>query len=75
MVVEKDDEFVQIPRDEYVINILATGIAIQTLSQKTGIPIESWSQILSEKATEQYEHLSAKQIQRVIDTYEAIRKA
>ncbi|MEH2072321.1 MAG: hypothetical protein V7K47_29920 [Nostoc sp.] len=75
MVVEKDDEFIHIPRDEYVINVLATGIAIQFLSQKTGIPIQSWSQYLSEKATEQYEQLSAKQIQQVIDMYEAVRKA
>ncbi|MEH2071629.1 MAG: hypothetical protein V7K47_26325 [Nostoc sp.] len=75
MVVEKDDEFIHIPRDEYVINVLATGIAIQILSQKTGISIQSWSQHLSKKAAERYEQLSAKQIQQVIDTCEAIRKA
>lgn len=66
---------VVIARDEYVANILATGIALQVLAQKTGISLEDWTQYVSEKATEQFENLSEAQIQQIVDVYEAARKA
>ncbi len=75
MTNQKGNDSIVLSRDEYVVNILAMGIAVQMLSQKTGIPIEMWSQHLSEKATEQYEQLSAEQIQQVIDIYEVARKS
>lgn len=67
------DDFVVISKDEYIVNILATGIAVQMLSQKTGIPMEVLSQQLSDQANKQFEQLTSEQIQQMIDLYEAAR--
>lgn len=70
---ELKDDFVVISKDEYVVNILAMGIAVQMLSQKTGIPMEVLSQQLSDQANKQFEQLSSEQIQQMIDLYEVAR--
>ena len=62
-------------RDEYVVSILATGIALQVLAEKTGIALEDWTQYVSNKATEQFESLSEVQIQQMLDVYEAARNS
>lgn len=75
MTDQKDDDSITLFKNEYVVNILAMGIAVQILSQKTGIPIEMWMEHLAEKASDQYEKLSSEQIQQTIDLYEVVRNA
>jgi len=68
-----NDGFVLIHKDEYIVNILAMGIAVQMLSKKIGIPMEHLTQQITDQANKQFEQLSSEQIQQMIQIYEAAR--
>ncbi|MEH1851466.1 MAG: hypothetical protein V7L11_07215 [Nostoc sp.] len=70
-----DSEFITLQKDEYVTNILAMGIAVQTLAANSPMSIEDWTHYLAEKATEQYEELSSQQIEQMIAIYDAARNS
>jgi hypothetical protein len=72
---QHDSETISLQKDEYIINILAMGIAVQMLAANSGISMEAWSEHLTDKATEQYEKLSSEQIGQMIAVYEAVRKS
>lgn len=75
MTQQHDSEIINLQKNEYVVNILSMGIALQMLAAKSGMSIEEWSQYISEKATEQYEQLPSEQIEQMIAVYEAVRKS
>ena len=70
-----DSQVITLQKDEYVTNILAMGIAVQTLAHNSPMSIEDWSRYLSEKATEQYEQLSSEQIDQMIAIYDQVRNS
>lgn len=75
MTQEHDSEIISLQRDEYIVNLLAMGIALQILADTSDVSLEDWSQHISERATEQYEQLSREQIEQMIAVYEAVRKS
>lgn len=62
------NEFVNVPKNVYVLNALANGISLQMLSKVTGERIEAWKDFIGLKAVEQYKQLSNQQIQEIIDS-------
>ncbi len=69
------DESVILPKDLYVLNSLAIGIAIQILAKMTGESIEDWKQYLGAKASEQYRELSTERIQEIVESLDKERTA
>ncbi|WP_375495576.1 hypothetical protein [uncultured Nostoc sp.] len=61
-----NNDFVNPPKDLYVLNTLAMGVAIQLLAKMTGESIEDWKQYVGAKAREQYRELSAERIQEIV---------
>lgn len=62
------NESVILPKDLYVLNSLAIGIAIQLLAKMTGETIEDWKQYVGAKASEQYRELSPERIQEIVES-------
>ena len=60
------NESVILPKDLYVLNTLAMGVAIQLLAKMTGESIEDWKQYVGAKASEQYRELSTERIQEIV---------
>ncbi|MEH1918097.1 hypothetical protein, partial [Nostoc sp.] len=56
------------PKDLYVLNTLAMGIAIQLLAKVTGETIEDWKEYVGAKAGEQYRKLSPEEIQEIVES-------
>lgn len=77
MIMSKpsNDESVILPKDLFVLNTLAMGIAIQFLAQITGEQIEDWKQYVQAKATDQYKQLSSEKIEEIVNTLETLKKA
>ncbi len=69
------DESVILPKDLYVLNSLAIGIAIQILAKMTGESIEDWKQYVGAKASEQYRELSTERIQEIVESLDKERTA
>lgn len=70
-----NNEFVNLPKDLYVLNSLAMGIAIQMLAKVTGESIEDWKEYVGAKAGEQYRELSAEKIQEIVQSLDNSRAA
>ncbi|MEH1995909.1 hypothetical protein [Nostoc sp.] len=62
------NESVILPKDLYVLNTLAMGIAIQLLAKVTGETIEDWKEYVGAKAGEQYRKLSPEEIQEIVES-------
>ncbi len=59
-------------KDEYVVNTLLTGIAVQILVDKSKHSMEEWMKFLSNKANEQLEEIKRtepEQIDQMIKVY------
>ncbi|OYE02966.1 hypothetical protein [Nostoc sp. 'Peltigera membranacea cyanobiont' 232] len=69
------DESVTIPKDLYVLNTLAMGVAIQIIAKLTGETIEDWKEYVGAKAGEQYRELSAEKIQEIVESLDNERTA
>ncbi|MEH1959843.1 MAG: hypothetical protein V7L05_08145 [Nostoc sp.] len=65
-----EDDFIRLPRDAFVLNTLAMGVAIQILAKITEEPIEAWRECIRSKADEQYHQLSEAEIQEIVDSLE-----
>ncbi|MDZ7963571.1 MAG: hypothetical protein RM368_01125 [Nostoc sp. DedSLP03] len=61
-----NNDFVTLPKDLYVLNTLAMGVAIQILAKVTGESIEDWKEYVGAKTGEQYRELSAEKIQEIV---------
>lgn len=70
-----NDEYVVLPKDVYVLNTLAMGVAIQILAKITKEEIGAWKQYIGVRANEQYKLLSAQEIQNIVDSLEKSRTA
>jgi redox-regulated HSP33 family molecular chaperone len=70
-----DSEFITFHKDEYVINILAMGIAVQMLAANSPMSTEDWTHYLTQEATIEYEQLSSQQIEQTIAIYDAARNS
>ncbi|MHC5849122.1 hypothetical protein [Nostoc sp.] len=75
MTQQPNSEFITLQKAEYITNILAMGIAVQTLAANSGISMDGWTEYLAQKASEQYEQLSSEQIEQMIALYEAARNS
>ncbi|WP_298908707.1 hypothetical protein [uncultured Nostoc sp.] len=73
MTKAPNNESVTLPKNFYVLNILAMGVAIQILAKITGESIEAWKDYIGSKASEQYRQLSAEKIQQIVDTTEILQ--
>ncbi len=59
-------------KDEYVVNTLLTGIAVQILVDRSKFSMEQWMEFLSNKADEQLEEIKRtrpEQIDQMIEMY------
>ncbi|MEH1921788.1 hypothetical protein [Nostoc sp.] len=72
---QPNNEFVTLPKDLYVLNTLAMGVAIQLLAKMTGESIEDWKQYVGAKAGEQYRELSTERIQEIVESLDKERTA
>jgi redox-regulated HSP33 family molecular chaperone len=70
-----DSEFISLQKDEYVINILAMGIAVQMLAANSPMSIVDWTHYLTQEATIEYEQLSSQQIEQMIAIYDDVRNS
>jgi uncharacterized protein YfkK (UPF0435 family) len=64
------EETVIVPKDLYVLNALAAGVALQMLAKLTEETIEDWRRFVASKAGEQYSELSPQEIQAIVDSLE-----
>ncbi|MDQ3018258.1 MAG: hypothetical protein M3Q64_00070 [bacterium] len=67
---QSNDKSVVLPKDVFVLNTLAIGIAIQILAKITGEEIETWKEYVNATANEQYRQLSSQRIQEIVDSVE-----
>jgi hypothetical protein len=65
---QPNNDFVTLPKDLYVLNTLAMGVAIQILAKVTGETIEDWKEYVGAKASEQYRELSVEKIQEIVES-------
>lgn len=65
---QSNDESVSVPKDIYVLNTLAMGVAIQILAKLTGEEIEAWKEHVGAIASKQYRELSSQEIQKIVDS-------
>lgn len=65
-----NDNNVYLPKEVFILNILAMGVAIQLLSQVTGESIEELKQKIGQRADDQRRQLSPEEIQAIIDGLE-----
>ncbi|MEH2201291.1 hypothetical protein [Nostoc sp.] len=65
---QSKNKSVAVPRDIFVLNTLAMGVAIQILAKITGEEIEVWKEYVSATASEQYRELSSQRIQEIVDS-------
>ena len=70
-----NNDFVTLPKDLYVLNTLAMGVAIQLLAKVTGESIEDWKEYVGAKASEQYRELSTEKIQEIVESLDKERTA
>ncbi|MBN3885622.1 MAG: hypothetical protein V7K64_02445 [Nostoc sp.] len=63
-----NNDFVTLPKDLFVLNTLAMGIAIQIIAKTTGETIEIWQHYVGSTANEQYRQLSEEEIQEIVDS-------
>ncbi|MEH2270103.1 MAG: hypothetical protein V7K68_16955 [Nostoc sp.] len=70
-----NNDFVTLPKDLYVLNSLAMGVAIQILAKVTGESIEDWKEYVGAKAGEQYRELSAEKMQEMVESLDNSRTA
>lgn len=61
-------EPVVLPKDVFVLNSLAMGIAIQILAKITGEEITTWKEYVCATASSQYKQLSSSQIQEIVNS-------
>ncbi len=64
-----DGDFILLTKNEYVVNLLAMGIVMETLAKKSGMPLEQCVQDIGQKAGEQYKQMSEEQIQQMINSH------
>ncbi|MEH2038466.1 hypothetical protein [Nostoc sp.] len=65
---QPNNDFVTLPKDLFILNTLAMGVAVQILAKVTGETIEDWQEYVRAKASEQYGELSAEKIQQIVET-------
>ncbi|MEH2274651.1 MAG: hypothetical protein V7K40_07520 [Nostoc sp.] len=68
MSKQSNEKSVILPKDVFVLNTLAMGVAIQILAKITGEEIEEWKKYVNVTASEQYRQLSSQQIQEIVNT-------
>lgn len=56
-------------KEEFVVNVLAMGIATQLLAVRNGKTLEQWSEYISETAEKQYKQLTPTQIKQMVELY------
>lgn len=64
-----NNDKVSVPKEVFVLNILAMGVAVQLVAKLTGENIEDWKSWVGQKATEQYNQLSPEQVQAIVDEF------
>lgn len=64
----QNDEIVM-DEEEFLTNSLLAGIACQFLAQTSKLDISEWMEYLSDAADKQYQHLSPKQREDMINAY------
>lgn len=70
---QQGDEIVM-DRDEFLFNSLLSGIACQLLAEGSGQDLSYWMNFLSEQAEEQFDEMSLKQRDEMINVYLEIAK-
>ncbi|MEH2137137.1 hypothetical protein [Nostoc sp.] len=73
MTKESLDKFVLVPKDVFVLNTLAMGVAIQFLAKLTGEEIKAWKEYVSGIASKQYRELSSREIQEIVDSIKDLK--
>ena len=68
-----NNQLVVLPKDVFVINALAIGVAIQILAQITGEEIKAWKEHVRAIASKQYRELSSQEIQKIVDSIEDLQ--
>ncbi len=61
-------------RDEFLFNSLLPGIACQLLAEDSGRDLSYWMNFLSEQAEQQFDEMSLKQRDEMINAYLEIAK-
>ena len=64
----KKDNFLM-DKEDYIVNTLAMGIAVQYLCNLTGKSFNHWSKQISEQANSQCDQLTDEQIDKTIQDY------
>lgn len=62
-------ENVVMDKEEFLVNSLLSGIACQLLAQLSNRELSDWMEYLSDKANEQYEQMTPKQREDMINAY------
>ena len=70
---QQGDEIVM-DKDEFLFNSILSGIACQLLAEASGRNLSYWMQFLSEQAEKQFDEMSLKQRDEMINAYLEIAK-
>lgn len=63
---DKNENFVQVTKEEYVLNVIGLGYAIEILSGASNIPKEMWALEVATHSNDVLERMSAEIIEKII---------